>query len=432
MKLKHIFWGLAVLLCTVWVLLMTLVMKEHTGLFFITEGLITLSILYLIYFYHKVVKPMNAIINGMDLLREQDFSSRLKLVHQKEADQIVGVFNQMMLQLKNEHLRVREQNHFMDLLISASPMGVVILDYDGFIQLSNKAGLQFMGYEQIEQIKGLALSDLTTPLGREIAAIKRGESQTVRLSDSMIYRCSHLTFTDHGFPHPFILIESLTDEVMKAEKKAYEKVIRLIAHEVNNSVAGITSGMDTVNEALQDMPDTVDLQDLLRVCMERLYGMSGFITSFADVVKIPAPQLEETDVNTVVSQSKAFMESLCLEHDIQLHLDLSAEPLLVKLDISLFEQVLVNIIKNATESIGQHGDIWLSTTQQPPMLVVADNGAGISKEAEQKLFTPFFSTKPKGQGIGLMLIREVLTSHHFKFSLHTADDGITRFTIVMK
>lgn len=432
MKLKHIFWGLAVLLCTVWVLLMTLVMKEHTGLFFITEGLITLSILYLIYFYHKVVKPMNAIINGMDLLREQDFSSRLKLVHQKEADQIVGVFNQMMLQLKNEHLRVREQNHFMDLLISASPMGVVILDYDGFIQLSNKAGLQFMGYEQIEQIKGLALSDLTTPLGREIAAIKRGESQTVRLSDSMIYRCSHLTFTDRGFPHPFILIESLTDEVMKAEKKAYEKVIRLIAHEVNNSVAGITSGMDTVNEALQDMPDTVDLQDLLRVCMERLYGMSGFITCFADVVKIPAPQLEETDVNTVVSQSKAFMESLCLEHDIQLHLDLSAEPLLVKLDISLFEQVLVNIIKNAAESIGQHGDIWLSTTQQPPMLVVADNGAGISKEAEQKLFTPFFSTKPKGQGIGLMLIREVLTSHHFKFSLHTADDGITRFTIVMK
>ena len=254
MRIKHIFLVLALMLLAIWGLLLALVMKEHKALFFITEGLITVSLLYLIYFYRKVVKPMNTLVGGMDLLREQDFSSRLNHVGQAEADQIVDVFNHMMQQLKNEHLRVREQNHFMDLLIGASPMGVVILDYDGFIQLSNKAGLHFLGVDDIEQIKGLSLTQLITPLGKEIAKIKRGEAETVRLSDSMIYRCSHLTFTDRGFPHPFILIESLTEEVMKAEKKAYEKVIRMIAHEVNNSVAGITSGMETVNDALQEVP----------------------------------------------------------------------------------------------------------------------------------------------------------------------------------
>jgi len=429
MRLKHIFLGLAVLLLLIWGLLLILVTEERGTLFFVTEGLITLTLLYLLFFYNKVMKPLNAVVGGIDLLREQDFSSRLKYVGQKEADQVVDVFNQLMYKLKNEHLRVREQNHFMDLLIAASPMGVIILDYDGFVQQSNQAGLQLLGYMTNDEIKGLSLKQLTTPLGKELDSIPRGESLTIRLSDSKIYRCSHLTFSDRGFPHPFILIEALTDEVMKAEKKAYEKVIRMIAHEVNNSVAGITSGMDTVNDALHDIPDTTDLQDLLKICMERLYHMSGFITSFANVVKIPSPTLELQDVNEVVRRCVAFMESICAERSISLHLSLCEQPVKADIDAALMEQVLLNILKNAAESIEQQGDIWISSSLNPAQLVIADNGAGLSKEAEQKIFSPFFSTKPKGQGIGLMFIREVLTAHHFKFSLHTGEDGITRFSI---
>ena len=99
------------------------------------------------------------------------------------------------------------------------------------------------------------------------------------------------------------------------------------------------------------------------------------------------------------------------------------------MDTSLFEQVLVNIIKNAAESIGEEGNIFIRTSVFPTMLEIADTGAGISKEVEAKLFSPFFSTKPNGQGIGLIFIREVLMKHGCTFSLRTYSAGLTRFRI---
>ena len=95
----------------------------------------------------------------------------------------------------------------------------------------------------------------------------------------------------------------------------------------------------------------------------------------------------------------------------------------------LFQQVLINVFKNAAESIGCDGRIVIRTTAGPPVLEVTDNGPGIDKDTASKLFSPFFSTKPNGQGIGLMLVREVLLKHHCTFSLRTGEDGLTRFRI---
>ena len=388
-----------------------------------------MSLVYLVYFYRKVIKPLNSIAGGMDLLRAQDFSSRLAPVGQREADRIVQVFNRMMDQLKEERLRLREQNHFLDLLISVSPMGVMILTLDEKISMTNKAALEFMDEGPEENLIGKSMDELNGTLAEELKRLPKGATETIRLSNSRIYRCSRLSFIDRGFAHPFYLIESLTADVMKAEKKAYEKVIRMIAHEVNNSVAGIASTIDTVNDALQTIDDTEDLQEVMKVCIELSFSMSRFITNFADVVKIPEPQLEEVSLNDRVFACKRFMENVCQRRDIDLQMNLCEENPTVSIDTSLFEQVLINIIKNAAESIGEKGCITIHTSASPLMLEIGDTGQGISKETETMLFTPFFSTKPNGQGIGLIFIREVLMKHNCNFSLRTYPDGITRFRI---
>ena len=430
MKLRIFFLLLALLLMVAWGLMFLIMpIKEVGWKFYLVEGVITLSLIYLAYFYRKVVKPLNTIANGMDLLREQDFSSRLKSVGQLEADRIVDIFNRMMQQLKEERLRLREQNHFLDLLISVSPMGVVILTFDGKVSMANKAALQFLEVDTEEDMLNKGMEDLKTPLAEEMSRLPKDTTETIRLSDSHIYRCSRLSFVDRGFAHPFFLIESLTSEVMKAEKKAYEKVIRMIAHEVNNSVAGITSTLDTVDDALQTMDDTDDLREVMKVCIERGYSLSRFITRFADVVKIPEPQLEEVRLNDCISACERFLENICQDHQVDLRMDLCEENPWVKIDTSLFEQVLINMVKNSVESIEENGVITLRTSASPVMLEVADTGRGISKEVETKLFTPFFSTKPNGQGIGLIFIREVLMKHGCSFSLRTYEDGITRFRI---
>lgn len=429
MKLKSFFFLLAFLLGVVWVVLLYIATEENGWKFYLTEGIISFCLIYLVYFYNKVIKPLNSIAGGMDLLRAQDFSSRLAPVGQQEADRIVQVFNRMMDQLKEERLRLREQNHFLDLLINVSPMGVVILTFDERISMANKAALAFLGETSEKDIQNKTMTQLSSDLAEELSRLPKDATETIRLSDSHIYRCSRLSFVDHGFAHPFFLIESLTSEVMKAEKKAYEKVIRMIAHEVNNTVAGTTSALETIDDAMQTMEDTDDLREVMKVCIERSFNMSRFITNFANVVKIPEPQTEKVGLNARVEACKIFMENVCQSRNIKLHMELCEESPIVEMDTSLFEQVLINIIKNSAESIDEGGEIVIRTTASPLMLEVCDNGKGISKEIESKLFTPFFSTKPNGQGIGLIFIREVLMKHGFSFSLRTYPDGITRFRI---
>ena len=428
MRIKGFFYILVFLLLALGGVLLYLSSQLNTTFFYIGEGLILFILIYLTFFYRKLVKPLNTIGSGMELLREQDFSSRLSPVGQYEADRVVNIFNRMMEQLKNERLRLREQNHFLDLLIKASPMGVIITTLDDDLSELNPMALRMLGVSP-ENVLGKKMKEIDSPLARELVNIPKGETVTVRLNDSNISRCTHSSFIDRGFQHPFFLVESLTDEVMKAEKKAYEKVIRMIAHEVNNTTAGITSTLDTVEQALSSEEGMDDICDVMRVCTDRCFSMSRFITRFADVVKIPEPTVSRANLNDLVFTCKRFMEGMCNDRCIKLCMEIDETLKDVMLDSSLFEQVLVNIIKNAAESIETDGEIIIRTLS-PATIEVTDNGKGISKETEAKLFSPFFSTKPNGQGIGLIFIREVLMRHGCTFSLRTYADGLTKFRII--
>lgn len=410
----------------------------HNVKFLIAEGSILLLLIFLGYFYQKVIKPIRTIGNGMDLLREQDFSSRLSPVGQVDADRLVNLFNRMMDQLKRERLRLREQNQFLDLLIKASPMGVLILNFDEEIQQLNPMALQQLGVTE-GVLFGRKLCEVKeSPLAMQLSRMDKESSDVIRLNDGNIYKCSYSYFLDSGFRHPFFLIERMTDELFRAEKKAYEKVIRMIAHEVNNSVAGITSTLDTVNQSLAGEQGMEELCQMMEVCNARCLSMSRFITRFADVVKIPDPVRQPVDLNKLVCRCKQFMEGACLRQGVELRLQCDEQVEEVSADIALLEQVLVNILKNALESIvsafassATRGIICVRTIA-PASIEVSDNGPGIPPDLANKLFTPFFSTKPNGQGIGLVFIREVLLRHDCAFSLSSDPDGLTRFRIRFK
>lgn len=409
MRIRFYFFLLAIIIISVFALLMWLTFSTHPVIFYVAEGMLVLVLIYLILFYQKVLRPIDTLAGGMELLRDQDMSTTLALSGQKETDEIVKTFNALITRLRNEHLRISEQNTFLNLLIEASPMGVVLCDLSGNIRSMNPAAQQM----------------LSPTLSEAMQTLPQGESITLRLSNSQIYCLSHLSFLDRGYQHPFFLIESLTSEVMKAEKAAYEKVIRMIAHEVNNNVAGIVSTLDLVGEELQGNSSL----DALDASRERTLKMAEFVTRFANVVKVPEPQLTLCDLSEEVETCHSFLDGLCQTHHIRLTLDLTDEATPVHLDTTLFQQVLVNIVKNAIESISNEGEIRIET--HPKTLIITDNGKGISPEVAQHIFTPFYSTKPQGQGLGLLLIRDILTKHGCTFTLLTnPDDGLTRFTIM--
>lgn len=391
----------------------------------IVWGLALLGVLLLVLFYRNVMRPLRSIANGIDLLRAQDFSSRLSHIGQREADKIVDMFNGMMASLKQERLKLREQNHFLDLLIEVSPMGIVTLDSDGKISGANRAAVRFLDFDIATEMKGLAPKDIPSTLGNVLRSLQDREVRVVRLNDSMVYRCSRLSFMESGISHPFYLIEKLTDEVMKAERKSYEKVIRMMAHEVNNSLAGIISVLETAEEEIDD----TDLKEAISACEDRCRDMGAFITKFAAAVKIPEPTKTNVDLADLLRKRTPLFESICSATGSSLNLTLPERDVPVFIDPVLMEQVVTNIVKNAAESAGDGGKVDIRIQEPGTTLVITDNGPGISAEAAEMLFTPFFTTKETGHGLGLLLVSEVLNSHGCRFSLETCPDGLTRFRI---
>lgn len=395
----------------------------------VVVGFLVACLVYLPFFYRSVIRPLNSIESGMDLLREQDFSSRLRSVGQYEADGVVKIFNRMMDQLKHERLRLREQNEFLDLLIHASPMGVVVLDYDQKVSHANPAARRILLLGPTQEVEGRKVNELCQATGLALDEVPLHGTRSMTLHDGSIYKCTLDSFVDRGFPRWFYLIESLTDEVRKAEKTAYEQVIRMIAHEVNNTTAGITSTLDTLISLLPDEAENLELAEVMRVCIDRCYSMSRFITNFADVVRIPEANLRPSDLNLLLSSEARLMEGVCMKREIRLCLELDPNLRPVDLDTQLLEGAVQNILKNAVESIESNGEIRIKTNEAERTLIIADNGAGISREVAEQLFRPFFSTKRSGQGIGLIFIREVMLRHGFRYSLSSYPDGWTRFII---
>lgn len=384
-----------------------------------------LGILLLVVFYRNVMRPLRTIANGVDLLRAQDFSSRLSHVGQREADRIVDMFNGMMTSLKQERLKLREQNHFLDLLVDVSPMGIITLSSDGQIVSVNRSAAKFLEFDSTKELKDNTIDGLHSSLGKHLRNLKDKEVKVVRLNDSMVYRLSRLSFMESGMSHPFYLIEKLTDEVMKAERKSYEKVIRMMAHEVNNSLAGIISVMETAEEEVQDP----DMREALTACEERCRDMGAFITKFASAVKIPEPTKRNVDLTELLRSRTPLFESICTATGSALKMSLPNRETPVFIDPVLIEQVVTNIVKNAAESAGEGGLVEINIEGPGARLVITDNGPDISTEAAEMLFTPFFTTKETGHGLGLLLVSEVLNSHGCRFSLETGPDSLTRFRI---
>lgn len=372
--------------------------------------------------YRSVARPLDTVEKGYDLLLAQDFNNRLRTTGEPHADRVAGLFNTMMCRLRVERLKLMEQQGLLVQLVKASPMGVVLLDFDERISMTNPAFREIAELDSDPaELTGHPLSDFSGEVVGALCSLPIGETRVLRLCDTRVYRCSALSFMDRGFPRRFFLVESLSKEVMRAERQAYEKVIRVISHEVNNSMGAIMSLL----EMISDSSDDPDMKAVAESSADRCRSLVDFLAEYASVVRLPQISSVECDLGTETLRMEPFLRRV-LPDGVSLAVSGSDVPAPVMLDVVMWEQVLVNVVKNAGESIrsaGEEGHVSIRVVREENgrkvMVEIEDDGPGISSEVSQRLFSPFFSTKSEGRGIGLTLVNEILTRHNCRFSLRT-------------
>ncbi len=398
--------------------------------FLAAEGGILLSLFVFFWFQRSLLAPIKAISEGAKLLEEQDFTTRLVPVGQKEIDTLTHVYNRMVDALRQERLQQEETHFFLHKLIHASPQGILILDFDEKITEANPAALLLFGLTE-NTIKGMHLSELPDGWAKILSELEPHQRIIARMDGGRSYRIERAGFSDRGFSRPFITLEEQTREIMALERQSYEKVIRMMSHEINNSAGAVNSLLSSLLAYADDLPpaERADYLSALNVSITRNEHLSAFMSNLANVVKLPPPRPVSTDMHDLARGVLRLMEPRFREARIELVQQLDGTPLFVEADPVQMEQVLVNILKNAMEAIHGKGIIEIQLVHEPPAIFIRNNGEPITEETRRRLFTPFFSTKKHGQGVGLTLVREVLSNHGFRFRLQTKADGFTEFMI---
>ena len=413
----------AVLIALAWQLRTT-----NLPLFFGSEVLLIVSIALSVRLYRGFVRPFELIAAGTAAMQAKDFSMKFVPVGQREMDQLIAVYNQMIDALRHERVSQHEKSFLLERLIQASPAGILILDFDGRIESANAAAERMLA-QPAARLLGQTPAALPGAWGPALAGLIENQPQALRLSGLQAYRATAAHFLDRGFTRRFLLLEELTQELIKQEKQAYEQLIRMMSHEINNSIGAINSILHSFQHYAPQLhpADQPDYRQALDVSIARNTQLANFIANFAHLVRLPPPAPHPTDVPALLRGIARLLQPQSQERGVRWHLELA--PLVCRLDPQQLEQALLNIAKNALEAIGQGGNIWVRTTAQPPTLVIENDGPGLTPEVSQRLFTPFFSTKRDGQGIGLTLVRDVLLAHGFRFQLATGANGRTAFTL---
>jgi nitrogen fixation/metabolism regulation signal transduction histidine kinase len=371
--------------------------------------------------------PLDLVRTGAELIDERDFASTFREVGQPEMDALIRVYNRMVRRLREERLRLQEQNLFLDKVLAASPAGVVTLDFDGRIGSLNPSAERLLGVRSAEAA-GRDLAELQSPLGRALARLQPAESHVLTLEGRRRVKASRAEFFDRGFARGFFVLEELTDELRASEKAAYEKLIRMMSHEVNNTVGAVGSLLQSFGhyETQLRTEDARDLAEALEVSRTRLEHLRSFMAGFAEMVRLPAPELRACDLRRLLEEIVLLLRPELDRRRIRVEWRPEGRaPGPLALDRNQIEQALVNVLKNAMEAIGEDGRIELALSEEGgrPRLSVRDTGGGIPEEVREKLFTPFFSTKRDGRGLGLTLVQEILRQHRFDFGLENVEGG---------
>jgi nitrogen fixation/metabolism regulation signal transduction histidine kinase len=408
-------------------------------------GVLVIGLLIeLVRFINKTNKTFETFITSV---RNNDFSQLNTLTHKgRSFDRLSDAYHELVSHMQNLSTEREMKQLFLEHLIEQMDIGVLTYDENEKIVHVNKAFRKLLNAPSLRPHDSLSL--IKTPVIESLRAIKPEDNQLLKLTINnkiMQLAIQASEFKLQGNYFKLITMKNIHEELEDTELESYKKLIRVLTHEIMNSVAPITSLTGTLNEMMKDKNashDGLDKQSAayikngIEAILSRGEGLLSFTEAYQNLTRIPSPEFKTVDV-------KSFLERISLLHEkdmqhcgINFQLRINKDVRHVIADPSLLEQVLINLIKNARESVEGIKDpsitIFAGTTiEGQTMIDIMDNGIGIPDDLLDRIFVPFFTTKEHGFGIGLNLSQQILQMHKGSLSVSSKPGEGSIFRIIL-
>ncbi|MGC9471190.1 MAG: sensor histidine kinase [Bacteroidales bacterium] len=329
------------------------------------------------------------------------------------------------------------QYRYLQTVINHVEIAMICFREDGRVELVNRAALKLLGLERIKRLGDIESRDPS--MYRVIREIKPGKRELLRfMSHSGMTKLSvsAAVFNLQGRGYRLISLQDIGTELEAQELESWQKLIRVLTHEIMNSVTPVSSLSNALNDMLAgengdlrplnslDPGEVEDLYEGLRAIEQRSRGLLSFVGSYKNLTRLPDPQFRDVSLNDLVAGTVHLMKPQSGKSGVRVRQELLAENPHVLADPDMMERVLINLLQNALDILeGQAGgEVVVSTgtdREKGHWIEVRDNGPGIPPEILDKIFVPFFTTKKHGSGIGLSLIRQIMQLHKGSVSVRS-------------
>jgi len=367
----------------------------------------------------RVVFPLQTLSNLLAALREGDFSVRGRSPKPDDAlGEVMREVNTLGSTLREQRLGAMEATTLLQIVMSEIDVAIFAFDERERLRLVNRAAERLLAAPK-ERLLGMTAAEL------ELTGCLHGPPQSTFQGSfpggTGRWGVRRTRIREHGMPLELVVIADLTQALSEQELQAWQRLVRVLGHELNNSLAPIKSIAGTLESILgrETLPDDWrdDMRRGLSVITSRSDSLSRFIGAYARLAKLPRPQLQPLDIEGCIERA------VSLEHRVPVQVE-PGPPVTVHGDPDQLEQVLINLLRNAADaSLPARTPVGIGWRRDGGMVEiwVKDQGPGLSSTAN--LFVPFFTTKPGGSGIGLVLSRQIAEGHGGALMLDNRTDG---------
>ena len=367
-------------------------------------------------------RTLTSLESGLLNFRDSDFSISLAINREDELGRIAKIYNEVGEILRRERAHIYQRELLLDTVIQTSPQALLLVDQSEHVVYANASARHLLNNGK--PIQGLTLAKLLPTCPPELArALENREDGlfTYSVDDhTLTQHVSNSAFVLNAQKHRLILIREMTRELTRAEVQVWKKVIRLISHELNNSLAPISSMAHSGKLLAQRPEQTTKLEQVFDTIAERCQHLTEFAQGYARFAKLPPPSRETV-------HWKQLVDRLALLQPFTLASELPTRPGFF--DPVQMEQALLNLFKNAAEAGSDHTELLIQSDARGQQIIVRDRGCGMSEKVLQQALLPFYSTKTQGSGLGLALCREIVDAHGGQIHLQNREDGGLQVTL---